>query len=358
MPGYSRSDIRLVSRLVQEIYSLAPFESFAEQLLSRLQEVVRADLIGVLENPPDGGPTFYQFDPPGVASEKTHKIWEYVGHQHPVLDHYLRTKQTGFFKISDFISQGQYRDSALYKELYKDMDVEDGMVSFFEPREGWVAAVALHRDRRSFRERDRDVLNLLQPHIAQAWRNAKETSAVSAQVQEMREIINGFDCGVIALTADGRARAISPWAQRVLGEFCGTQSVHGDQLPDSIQRWVHACERQIRLEQMPPPLSPLTIEHAEGFLTIRLVLCPAQHLLILRVRRKTLAERTGLTRRQKEVLTWVAQGKTNEEIGKILNLSHRTVQKHLENIFTKLGVETRTAAAYISLEAANRHLPS
>lgn len=358
MPGYSRSDVRLVSRLVQEIYSFAPFESFAEQLLSRLQEVVRADLIGVLENPPDGGPPFYQFDPPGVATEKTHKIWEYVGHEHPVLNHYLRTQETEFFKISDFMPRGRYRDTALYNELYKGMDVEDGMVSFFQPRQGCLAAVALHRDRRSFRERDREVLNLLQPHIVQAWRNAKEISALRAQVEEMRHIINGFDCGVIALTSDGRARTMSPWARGVLGEFCGTQALDNEQLPDCIQQWVAACEQQFRFEQVPAPLVPLRIERVDSVLILRLVLRPLQNLLLLRVQHKTVAERAGLTRRQKEVLTWVAQGKTNEEIGTILKMSHRTVQKHLENIFTKLGVGTRTAAAHIGLELAKRDLPA
>lgn len=53
----------------------------------------------------------------------------------------------------------------------------------------------------------------------------------------------------------------------------------------------------------------------------------------------------GLTRRETTVLVWVAAGKTNVEIGFILGISPRTVQKHLEHIFTKLGVETRTAAA-------------
>lgn len=53
----------------------------------------------------------------------------------------------------------------------------------------------------------------------------------------------------------------------------------------------------------------------------------------------------GLTRRETEVLTWVSDGKTNTEIGAILGTSPRTVQKHLEHIFEKLGVETRTAAA-------------
>lgn len=56
-------------------------------------------------------------------------------------------------------------------------------------------------------------------------------------------------------------------------------------------------------------------------------------------------EHLGLTRREVEVLTLVADGKTNAEIGMILGTSSRTIQKHLEHIFEKLGVETRTAAA-------------
>lgn len=58
-----------------------------------------------------------------------------------------------------------------------------------------------------------------------------------------------------------------------------------------------------------------------------------------------LARALGLTPREAEVLRWVAAGKTNRDIGLILGSSPRTVTKHLEHIFTKLGVETRTAAA-------------
>jgi len=52
----------------------------------------------------------------------------------------------------------------------------------------------------------------------------------------------------------------------------------------------------------------------------------------------------GLTSREIELLSWVAQGKSNREIGIILNISFHTVSKHLEHIFTKLGVCSRTAA--------------
>jgi DNA-binding NarL/FixJ family response regulator len=58
----------------------------------------------------------------------------------------------------------------------------------------------------------------------------------------------------------------------------------------------------------------------------------------------------GLTPRVAEVLLWVAQGKTNPEIGTILGISEQTVKKHLMEILERLGVETRTSAALRALE--------
>lgn len=53
----------------------------------------------------------------------------------------------------------------------------------------------------------------------------------------------------------------------------------------------------------------------------------------------------GLSKRETEIMLWVAEGKTNEEIGMILGISRATVRTHLQNIFPKLGVENRVAAA-------------
>ncbi len=58
----------------------------------------------------------------------------------------------------------------------------------------------------------------------------------------------------------------------------------------------------------------------------------------------------GLTLRESEVLYWVAKGKTNRDIGDILGSSPATVKKHLERVYEKLGVETRTAAAAMALQ--------
>jgi DNA-binding NarL/FixJ family response regulator len=66
---------------------------------------------------------------------------------------------------------------------------------------------------------------------------------------------------------------------------------------------------------------------------------------------QALARRFQLTEREVEVLQWVSCGKTNRDIGDILGLSPRTVNKHLEHVYVKLGVETRTAAAAVAIAA-------
>jgi DNA-binding CsgD family transcriptional regulator len=60
-------------------------------------------------------------------------------------------------------------------------------------------------------------------------------------------------------------------------------------------------------------------------------------------------EQFGLTHREAEILMWVAYGKTNRQIGEVLAISPRTVNKHLDHVFIKLGVETRAAATAIAI---------
>jgi DNA-binding CsgD family transcriptional regulator len=61
-----------------------------------------------------------------------------------------------------------------------------------------------------------------------------------------------------------------------------------------------------------------------------------------------------LTGREAEVLLWISRGKSNREIGEILHISPRTVNKHLEQVFVKLGVENRASAAARAVRALAR----
>ena len=66
----------------------------------------------------------------------------------------------------------------------------------------------------------------------------------------------------------------------------------------------------------------------------------------------------GLTPRATETLLWVAQGKTNADIATILGITESTVKKHVQEIFEKLGIETRGAATVRALELLNAPVPS
>jgi DNA-binding CsgD family transcriptional regulator len=120
-------------------------------------------------------------------------------------------------------------------------------------------------------------------------------------------------------------------------------------LPEPLDRWVKQQECRLAApEGRVPPLTPLSVGRDHRLL-VHFLPGRTQRLVLLRERidsaEPPLLELRGLTRRETEVLTWVAQGKTNDEIGTILGLSRRTAEKHVEHILHKLGVENRTTAA-------------
>ncbi|MDP9909483.1 DNA-binding NarL/FixJ family response regulator [Variovorax boronicumulans] len=125
--------------------------------------------------------------------------------------------------------------------------------------------------------------------------------------------------------------------------------------------WLHALEDPVAPGRLPasvePALAPgasIAIGTATGMrLSVRNLGAAAlgETMLLFALQREGPAARladAALTPRETEVLSWLAKGKTNRDIGEILGTSPRTVNKHLEHIFEKLGVETRAAAAALA----------
>ena len=98
------------------------------------------------------------------------------------------------------------------------------------------------------------------------------------------------------------------------------------------------------------PTNTLYVQAASGMLSLRWTAedCGKIHLILTEQRANPSTsnlELCGLSRREAEVLHWLTEGKTNAAISIILGLSRRTVEKHVERILDKLGVETRVEAA-------------
>jgi DNA-binding CsgD family transcriptional regulator len=128
-------------------------------------------------------------------------------------------------------------------------------------------------------------------------------------------------------------------------------------MPEMLRRWVDQQVAALKsADEIPPALEPLVLESGGKHLVARLLCEPAHHILLLEEQRTRASPRSlealGLTPREAEILARVSEGKTNAEIAAILAVSSHTVRKHLEHIYLKLGVETRTAAVAIALTSA------
>ena len=124
-------------------------------------------------------------------------------------------------------------------------------------------------------------------------------------------------------------------------------------ISQQLREWIsHKPEtsRQLPLQQVTQELSVEMLNLIDG----------KEYLLRLTNPHKpaddtqSLKQQFSVTGREADVLLWIANGKTNREIGQILEMSPRTVNKHLEQIFKKLGVENRTSAAAVAIKCLAR----
>jgi DNA-binding CsgD family transcriptional regulator len=280
------------------------------------------------------------------------QIYEAYLPEHPVFTYVQQTGDGRAVKISDFLTQRQFHGTGLYNEFFRRVKVEDQMSVSLAVQPARLIGIALFRGRRSFSERERLLLDLLRPHLAQAYANVQAATAMRQEVSLARQAMEASGQEMVVLTKEGRVRLMTPRARDWLAMYFGPTKT--EQLPEALRAWRTQQEAVLsRADEVPPPREPLRVEHNGTCLLVR-HLCEADHCLLLLEERQTVAEpatfeQDGLTRRKAEVLHWVAQGKTNAEIGCILGMSTRTVQKHVEHILDKLGVETRTAAATLAL---------
>ena len=177
----------------------------------------------------------------------------------------------------------------------------------------------------------------------------------------MARALEESDRGVVILTGNVRLRFGTQRARGWISEYF-EPSRDVDRLPESLQRWVeHQQSLLAKDDSIPPPREPLILERTEKRLMVRFVEDRSEDgcLLILEEQllqfSAGLLEPLGLTRREAQVLLWVARGKTDKEVAVLLYVSPRTVKKHVEHIYEKLGVRSRTEAVALALESFGLH---
>lgn len=163
---------------------------------------------------------------------------------------------------------------------------------------------------------------------------------------------------LLACDHAGQVLWSTPQAAEMLDQEQGTgQTV----LTEDIRAWVIRCPDMAAAGQVTPLVMTARSGAAGHLLEISYVGRIGPNELLLRLvavdpssEELLLKQRLGLTTREAEVLLWLGRGKTNRDIAEILSLSPRTVNKHLEIIYAKIGVENRSSAAGIAIRTVGR----
>jgi DNA-binding NarL/FixJ family response regulator len=163
---------------------------------------------------------------------------------------------------------------------------------------------------------------------------------------------------LLAVSRQGKIVWATPQAQKLLSDNLAAGTNDEFVLPSPMLQWLEQAQKGKAGSKTPaiasfPDNEQLRLQYMGK-------LGPNEFLLRLAKDSGTnmpaeFSSELGLTTREGEVLSWLSKGKTNRDIAQILGLSPRTVDKHLEQIYAKLGVENRTAAAAIATGASRRN---
>jgi DNA-binding CsgD family transcriptional regulator len=341
------ADLERILDYVTGLYDLTDVACLRQRLLTTLTQLVPADRVSLIESNPKLKKGSGESTPFGAFDGELAVAYGQYLHQSPMLKAYRRGDGSAV-KYSDFISQRQLHRLGLYNEYMKKLSSEYRIAKGLPGRPGWFTTVQLDRSVRDFTERDRLILNVLRPHLNQSYRNATLVTEGRLKLSQIQDGIDLLDRGLVLLTSAGEIQWMSALARRWFASYCWSGHVHEDRLPDSVVQWLK-WHTELGAGELPPPREPLVIPGESAQLVVRSVRRGSSEVLLLEEQYRSVPPDAlrplGLTRREAEVLAWVAEGKSSGDIATILGTGRRAVEKHLEHIYPKLGVETRTAAA-------------
>ncbi|MFG1424957.1 response regulator transcription factor [Roseixanthobacter glucoisosaccharinicivorans] len=190
-----------------------------------------------------------------------------------------------------------------------------------------------------------EIIARMKVHLA----NARQTQGAQVALDAAGRFL-------LAANLDGRVLWSTPQATRLMAQIAPAQPGEGFVLPDAVRQWLEACQTSdaaqrdgidlSRLADAPRTLKLAYVGQIGGreFLLRVIEEAPARDEEILR-------RALSITQREAQVLMWIARGKANRDIAQILGLSPRTVNKHLEQIYAKIGVENRASATALAVRA-------
>ncbi len=347
----SAEDYQAIIVILGSLHECSTRSQLARIAIPGIARLIGSDITSYAEANPVTCEVTGFFEPDDLDGQKHSGLLKRFINEHPVIDHYKKTGDGRAWRISDFITQTEFHATALYRHIYQPMGIEFQISLALPARRPLIAALVFNRKESDFTERDREILDILRPHLTRSFEDARALDRVCKNLIRHKTAMDSLPEGVIGLRGNCRIEIISAKARLWLDAFFPQPHPSSNSLPDEILGWL----RESPCGRTPSPgrAPPLIKQRGSERLEIKVIDTPeGQRLLVLR--RRAMAdspqalETLGLSPRQAQTLLRVARGHSNKQIARELDISPRTVQKHLETVFKILRVGSRTEASRIA----------
>ncbi len=338
------ADIDTLVDVVHDIGELSDLEGFRSELLGHMRRLVRCDIAAYNEVGPTPDRVEAVVDPPDCYTGDMRDSFAAHVHENPMVAYHARDPGAPAAWLSDFISGRELRRLELYDLVYGPLGT-DHQIAITAPGADRVIGITASRGGQEFDQRELRLLDAVRPFLAAALHNLEARRRIDSTLAALSHARS--EPAAILFVLDGGA--IEPWNERA-ARWLGSRDGDTGALARELADWAQSAARATDGLGRSTDHAWRWIAHPSGRHRVRYVpgtsTRPAAIVVELGPRGAAVAElqTIGLTRRQAEVLQHVRHGHTNGEVARQMGVSERTVAHHLEHIYGRLGVRTRTAA--------------
>lgn len=206
MARLTADDLLLALDVVREVQAAPDLDAYRQAVL-RVRELVPCQEIGYNEVDAETGEIFMILDPPESVLPGLHEAFARHVEDHPVIRHHRESGDGSARAISDFLSEEEFHQTGIYREVYAPMGAEDQLSFILPSPAGVIVGIALNRSDRSFGERDKEIIELVRPHLSQSFRDAQMRERVDPlSTTRLRGLgLTEREADVMRLVVDGRS---------------------------------------------------------------------------------------------------------------------------------------------------------
>jgi DNA-binding CsgD family transcriptional regulator len=342
MKHLSHGDLETLLAAINNLNASNDLQTLPERALSTVSRIIHADSVAFTGFSSSGEYAGIGWENSEAISPSDLEVFVQYMHENPLFAAFVIERRTETLKITDLISLADFKRTNVYNEFYRRVGVTNQLVTPMTISDDLVISCSINTVKEDFSDRDKLILTLIAPHIANAVRN-------SFAYDRLSSALDTEERGIIAVNSKGKPLFISEYARRLLAKYFAEAGKTGNSLPETVVDWLKQIQETSQAKNFNLPTEALKIEKQKDVLSIRLMhnSTTRERTLLLEEKQfvnPQIFENFNLTKRENEILSLITQGKTDDAIAQLCGISLRTVHKHVEHIYTKLGVETRTGA--------------